>query len=282
MQRNSYICGCIKNSAMYVDRVINTMKNVGSCFNEYKIILAYDESNDHTLEKLQHHQSWFTANLITFDIIMCTNNDEIRVKNLANARNTLLNKVREYKQKDTNNEWEYMIMIDCDDVSSGNFNTAVLDKYLKRDDWDCLTFNRMPYYDIWALSFDDYVWSCWNWENKSQIVCQTMYQKITEKINSIDKDSLMPCFTAFNGFGIYRIDKFIDGSYETDMPLELWHKIDSNIIERNKKIFNDNLNLTSNSYDCEHRTFHLQAILNHNAKIMISPLFLFQQNVVQI
>jgi hypothetical protein len=46
------------------------------------------------------------------------------------------------------------------------------------------------------------------------------------------------------------------------------------ILEKNKKLFDYNISY-HHDLDCEHRKFHLEAIKKNNARIRISPLFLF-------
>ena len=51
-----YICGCVKNCGKYIDNVFNNINKITKYFKEYKIILAYDESTDNSLDKLNEHK----------------------------------------------------------------------------------------------------------------------------------------------------------------------------------------------------------------------------------
>ena len=50
------ICGTIRNCAPYLDKIFQNMELIGSLFEDYVIILYYDESYDDTLEKLKNYQ----------------------------------------------------------------------------------------------------------------------------------------------------------------------------------------------------------------------------------
>lgn len=273
---NCYILGAVKNCGPYITKSMTVLQKLGSVFNNYHIIIAYDESNDNTLTELQSSKIFFESNGISFDILICNNTNKSRTINLSNARNTLLNAMREHKSDDDLNLWNYFIVIDCDDVAAiGDINTKLLSYYLKRsDDWDSLSFNRDDYYDIWALSFDDYIWSCWGFKEKKDSIVAQIKTKIMDKLNSLNKDDLLPCYSAFNGLAIYKVDKFINCEYDYKPPKKLIDVIDNNIIKRNEILVDDEI---VDHDDCEHRHFHLQAIIKNNAKIRISPLNIYNR-----
>jgi hypothetical protein len=162
-------------------------------------------------------------------------------------------------------------MMDFDDVCSYQINKNLIPYYLNRTDWDCLTFNRKNYYDIWALSFEDYIYSCWNFPNSKKVV-KNMKMLITRILATLAPDQLYRCYSAFNGFGIYRIDKFIDCEYRWIIDYKQFPRP---ILERNFALTGTTPIVRNINEDCEHRSFHFQAIQKHNAKIMISPHNLF-------
>ena len=71
-------------------------------------------------------------------------------------------------------------------------------------------------YDIWALLFDDYRHNCWGFYDKSPIVVNIMTNVIVDKLKNLKSNSL-EVLSAFNGFGIYKTDRFkgfyYDGLY---------------------------------------------------------------------
>jgi hypothetical protein len=177
--------------------------------------------------------------------------------------------------------YEYFIMIDMDDINAGSLHTEVLQKYLQmQDQWDSLSFNRRFYYDIWALSIDPFFVSCWHWaDDKRQFenpeVTQLMHHYITVKLK--ESTGLVECLSAFNGFAIYKKDKFIKSHYEPDIRTTLalmpkvWIEQTSKILQR--KIYTNWLE------DCEHRYFHMKAVLEGGTKIRIAREILFEEPI---
>jgi hypothetical protein len=171
---------------------------------------------------------------------------------------------------------EYFIMMDMDNVNEGQMNMDVLRQTMdKHSEWDSVSFNRPGYYDLWALSIDDYVYSCWGWDKCWQIV-EIMRDYITNKLSKVSENEFVPCRSAFNGFAIYKTEKFIDIDYDWKMPKEFM-KLEE--LLHQQKILNSvpfsPLNVQTDEPDCEHRAFHMRAISKHNARIRISPKILF-------
>ena len=101
---------------------------------------------------------------------------------------------------------------------------------------------------------------------------------INNLLNYLEKDELLPCFSAFNGFAIYKTDIFKDCIYDGKIRLDLIPK--EYLMETMKKnssdiTFNEESWLSSKNEDCEHRSFHFDAINKKNARIFISPDKLF-------
>ena len=262
-----FIVGCVRNCGEYLDNVFNNIIKITKLFDEYKIIIAYDTSNDNSLDILLEKQK----NIDNFILLINENPLSCnRVINITNARNLILNKIKELY----NESWNYYINLDCDNVCSENIDINILNKYLVRDDWDSLSFNKYnSYYDIWALSYDPYIYSCWHWINNNHITYNIIKPDIENKLKELNEDELFPCFSSFNGFAIYRLEKFINCTYNYSLSENIQY-MPKDILENNKKIFNYNISY-HDDIDCEHRKFHLEAINKNNARIRISPLSLF-------
>lgn len=255
------ICGTVKNCGTYLDKIFLNMESIGSLFKEYVIILYYDHSKDNTLLKIQKYKDLYPDRFHYY-----INNDTLvqeRTINIAKGRNKCLDMIREKY-----NDFDYFIMMDCDDVCAGNFKKNVLLYYLLRNDWDGLSFNHPNgYYDVWALSKDPLFLGCNLFPNGPHIYMNY----IKNIIQKTPLDALIPCFSAFNGFAIYRREKFLNCSYDGSLNYEYVPKkfIEKNISYTGKPI------MTNLKEDCEHRRFHFQAIRDNNARIRISPLCIF-------
>jgi hypothetical protein len=241
------------------------MELLGSLFNDYRIIIYYDHSTDDSLDKLKEYQRKNKkmhlyinkGKLLTY-----------RTHRIALGRNTCLDLIRQYYSN-----YPFFIMMDCDDRCARDLNIKILKDYLNKNNWDGLSFNYPGgYYDSWALSKLPFVLSCHHFKNGDAVK-----QMITKLIETTSPNKLIRCLSAFNGLAIYKTPKFIncyyDGRYRTDY-IPNWMK---NIhINKNPHLIPpQNLEGGLKYEDCEHRHFHLQAILKNSAKIRISPHCLF-------
>jgi hypothetical protein len=269
-----FIGGCTRNCASYLDKVFFNTRKISTKFEDVCVIIAYDESNDGTYEKLVHHGKYFrNFFIITFDHLL-----NGRIENLTRARNSILEKIRFLTKNDEYYQyWEYFIMMDMDNVCSGNMDVDILDEYINRYDWDCLSFNRREYYDIFALSYEPYVYSCWHWGSRDHCwkVVTTMHKDISDRLANLPADELMDCFSAFNGFAIYRVHAFDGCFYEHTIP-DLFFEKDQ--IEENERLLGMKIISNKSGY-CEHVLFHINASKNNGAQIKISTKFIFTDNI---
>jgi len=165
--------------------------------------------------------------------------------------------------------------MDCDDVCTQKVNIEILNYYLNSDkcldsdlEWDSISFNKDPYYDLWALSKYPYSYGCMHFENWK--AWGTFIEKI---IKETPPNKLIPCLSAFNGFAIYKTNKFINCYYDPKPRFDL---IPSHLLKINESLAGPIwIKGKAALIDCEHRSFHLLAINKNNAKIRISPLILF-------
>jgi hypothetical protein len=249
------ICGTIKNCSKYLDNVLKNMKIIGEIFEDYKIILFYDSSSDETLNIVKNYQK------TNENIILYVNKYEIsqyRTIRIAYGRNMCLQYINKFLS-----DYDFFIMMDCDDVCSGKINIDILKYYLKNnDEWDSLSFNSKNYYDIWALSIYPFCLSFFHFKNNPYHIIK---KYIDNKLNNLNDKELIECYSAFNGFSIYKLNKFFNCKYDGKFNLNLFSK---NIINKNIKFIKSNLDL-SQYEDCEHRNFHIEAIKKNNAKIRI-------------
>ena len=161
--QKAYICGCVRNCAQHLPKVFANIDRIGSLFSEIRILIAYDESTDGSLQVLNHLALSRPYMRILVNYHPMTN---IRTQNISNARNLMLETIR---SDIDHRDFAYFMMIDCDEVCGRNMNLEHLARFVNPtesiESWDSISFNRGDYYDIWAFSNDPYVASCWNWEN---------------------------------------------------------------------------------------------------------------------
>jgi hypothetical protein len=170
--------------------------------------------------------------------------------------------------KENQTEFPYFIMMDLDDVNIKEVNIEPIKKVLNRDDWDSVSFNKPVYYDIWALSIKPYYLSC---AHIGEEAGSAMSNYITNLLKNTNTAELIQCASAFNGFAIYRTEKFLNCYYYGRLNLSLLPK---DLIKQNIDLFKGKFDYNKVE-DCEHRSFHLMAINKNQARIKISPEIVF-------
>ena len=254
---------CVIGSTIYknegfLHKSFENIKKIQSLFDYCKIVICYDNSGDNWLKELcELKKDGFDIDIIINKKPRFNHNGG-RAFNIGQARNQILSHIY-----DKYIDYNYFIMCDLDDVFNVNMNIDVLQKYIPNKenknkvpdcenpnyDWDALSFYNKGYYDLWALSIDDYQDSVWSRDNPLEI-CKEMITYLKEKIENT-KENMIKVDSAFNGFCIHKLDKFNDINYEV------------------ATILNDNIII-----DCEHRIFYKKAN-KKGLKIMMSKDCLF-------
>ena len=268
---NCCICGPVKNCGPYLTKVFENIEKIGSLFDDYKILIFYDKSNDNTLDLLKEYQAKNPR------LLFYVNNQPLspfRTHNIAYARNHCLKYIRENIQT-----YPYFIMMDLDDVNCKEVNIEPLRNSLKRDCWDGLSFNSSPsYYDIWGLSIYPYCFS-YNHFNDNYNYHAIIKDYVMKLLRNLKPGELLPCISSFYGFSIYRTIKFLDTYYDGRVRLDLFPKeyISFHLkAQKSRKIvYKDYGHIKGRYEDCEHRAFHQMARSKSNARIMISPEVMF-------
>jgi len=256
------ICGTVRNCAPYLSKIFNTIEKIGTLFEDYVVILYYDKSFDNTLQLITEYMQTNSK------VKLYINSQQLspyRTHRIAKGRNKCIQIIRNNFK-----DYEYFIMMDMDDICSKNIKLNVLVDALNMDVsmWDSLSFNHPDgYYDLWALSKRPFIFSCHHFA-KSGDLWQTYIENV---IKECPPGSLIPCYSAFNGFAIYRTQKFLNCSYNGQFK---YNYISPKLLLENIAVAG-NMKVNRQYEDCEHRSFHFQAIRENGAQIRISPLCLF-------
>lgn len=273
-QNKCFVCGCVRNVAKYLPAVFQNIRKLQTVFDEICILMAYDDSDDNTLDLLKSIQKTTPRFYILVETEPLLPG---RTENIARARNALLQNIHHLQDTISEfREYSYFCMIDMDNISAGKVNPDVLAPFLNRTDWDALMFSREIYYDVWALSIRPYVFSCWHWYNRevSLYIIEKMKAYFHQKISVLRDTELLEVDSAFGGFGLYRLSKFTDCIYSAECPFPY---MTPEMLRENACALRIPLppNYQESYGDCEHRWFHMEAIHKHGAKIRVSPLILF-------
>ena len=115
-------------------KIVPTVKHIDKCgnkFKSYKVIIYENDSIDNTRNILNKNKKDNYFYIFEDKII-----EPLRTVRLSNGRNKLLDKVREIN---IDNTYEYLIMLDLDDVNnSGEFVNTIKSNF-KYDNWDVMT-----------------------------------------------------------------------------------------------------------------------------------------------
>ena len=259
MSNKCCICATVKNCGEYLNSIFLNIDCISKLFDDYRVIMYYDVSTDNTLHILQQYKN------VNPKFTFYENKNKMsiyRTHNIAKGRNYCIQTINRHYS-----DYEYFIMIDCDYVCSTPIKIEVLSEYLVRNDWDSLSFNRIYYYDLWALSFGPYAFSCWQFN----ININTQWGNISNVLDALPDNCLLPCYSAFNGFAIYKTSKFINCYYDGRVRTDI---IPKKLLDRNVQVCGK-IQYFGRTSDCEHRHFHYQAGIKNGARIRISPKILF-------
>jgi hypothetical protein len=252
------ICGTVRNCEPFLNKIFQNMELLGSLFEDYIIILYYDESHDNTLNIMKQYQEKNPK------FLFYVNKGPLlpyRTFRLALGRNFCIDSIRS-----NYSDYEYFIVMDCDDRCAKDININIMKLYLSQDTWDCLSFMHPDgYYDCWALSIYPYIANCY-------IYNVGLNSGVDKVVRLSKKKKLIRCSSAFNGLAIYRTNKFINCKYNGSFTLK---NIPYELLIMNMKVvhgFKKNKPIE----DCEHRAFHFEAIKKNGARIRISPFKLFK------
>jgi hypothetical protein len=277
---NNCVVGlCVYNNERGLPSVLSNIvcMSQSKLFDKITVVAYYDTSADKSYSILDSFKSQHSKYTLIEMIIISNNKREIRMSlgnanrvtsksrtaRIAVARNRILNYMRS-----TQNKNKYFIMMDSNEYACvGQINIDTLRDALHRShEWDSISFDREAgYYDHWALSFDPHIYSFFHVQNKTEALHQMIANFSNKLAASRESRKLIPVYSAFNGFAIYKTHMFLNCNYSSSIRLHMFPKE----LLMHCKILNHYKN------DCEHRQFHLEAIKKNGAKIMVSPLSIF-------
>ena len=305
------VCLCIYKSEDGLPYVLANLHKIyaSGIFSRFKVMAVYEANEAHfTSSRPSAHSSCSAYELLTsFANHLPINSVEIiknayptthvRQRNIGNARNTCLNRLRSMRDRgfgaDTDTgahtgavteTYDYFAMMDANNYSCiGPVDTDVLREAVSRsEEWDAVSFLREAgYYDYWALSFDPYIYSFFHFNNPMRYryeICDKMNAafKMYVETEASSDSGLLPVYSAFNGFALYKSAVYLseDLRYSDEIDLALFPE---DALKKQIQLVGCEIDGRIND-DCEHRYFHLASMQPpHNARIYIYSKFLFKK-----
>lgn len=193
------IVGTVRDCGSKLKNSIPDAVRLSGEFQEYKIILYENDSDDNTVQVINE----FAKDNKNITLITEKNIPGQRTERLAHGRNILLKEVRQKY-----NHYDFMIVIDLDYDKPNHTKSlrTVIEKM--PDNWGAVTAtSKIGYYDWWALRSSNLGLDhdCWHPPDECTNCACGQNPMDTGDLRQIIKEKNRKVESAFNGIGIYRI-----------------------------------------------------------------------------
>ena len=246
---NAIFAGTARNVEKYIEKNLDYIDKCGAKFKNYIVIIYENDSEDDTRNILIKN---FKSNY--YYIFEDNIKEQNRTIRIANGRNLILNKIRQLNNM-SNNFYDYLIMLDLDDIhKSGNFINSIEECFkIDVQIWDGLMANKNGiYYDVWALRCKNVIeYDCWKVYAEGDDKIKEEVMKLLHNINFPINNNLIEVDSAFGGIAIYKIKSIPNDCYYCGYYIE-----NNNMYAR-----------------CEHVYFN-ENIKKNGGKLFILPSFL--------
>ena len=283
------VCLCIYKSENGLPYVLTNLHTIhtSKIFDRIKIIAIHEKDNG-GINICNNSYAMLTsfANHLPPNSVEIIENQypttPVRQRNIGNARNTFLNRMRVLRDE-ANESYDHFAMMDTNDYACiGPVSVDVLrEAMMCAEDWESLSFLReAQYYDFWALSFDPFIHSFFHFKRGWYEIVDEMRTAFSAYIATYEHDGnekmLIPVYSAFNGFALYRSIIYLspDLRYSDDIDVRFYP---GEILTKQTQLLGCDTDGRTND-DCEHRYFHMASMqAPHNARIFIYAKSLFNK-----
>ena len=209
-QYNVIFGATLRDVEEYLEKILDHIDRCGQKFNTYALVIYENDSKDNTRKILETKKKENYFYIIEDGI-----NEPLRTARIANGRNKVVEKVNELN---ATNAYQYLIILDMDDVNvSGKF-VDTIDTCFSDMNWDVLTGNQSTlYYDMWALRKKGLLdWDCMIEHSKavaSGMPVEESDRKNIHVISKFDAGQRIDVDSAFGGVAIYKLSSIGDCRY---------------------------------------------------------------------
>ena len=196
------IVGTCQNVEAFLPQVLANFTTIASWWKECRIVVYENDSTDNT-STLLHEWKAKGGHIELVQETGLSTRYPNRVERLAYIRNRLLHYVPPF--------FDYMFMVDMDDVFAKPVQKASFEACFELKSWDVMTASTDWYYDIWALRVPGLIeFDCWDkfhkLENDGMSKKQAQHIAIDQykEIMSHQTDILL-VHSAFNAGALYKV-----------------------------------------------------------------------------
>lgn len=206
------ICGICKDVEPFVENSITNIEALGQRFQDYRVILYENNSQDKTPLLFA---KWAQTNPRVLFVSETVEEKELpssRMEKIARARNKVLNLVREGDFED----FPYLIMVDLDFPGPWPIDAVVetLDTPLE---WDAVGSNGM----LNGYYYDRYAFRDWEFPLGPELLGPTWWVDISYSRFFWMQDTWSQVFSSFGGLAIYKTKTITQFSYAGTVTADL-------------------------------------------------------------
>ena len=226
-------CIPVRNESSNIKDLFKTLDNLSKSFIDYFIVFIESDSSDDSSSLIKEYLLNTKGVLINKNL----SNIKNRVMRLAISRNEYLSYI---KKNDLLKSFDLMIVLDCGGVNNKLTAKKIKKAISQNKNWvGIFPTQKILYYDIWTLRIKNFIdYDCFEelfkaYKKNNKI--KKIFFKLIGKflfINYLTKSKKINVISAYGGMGIYKLDKVINFTYDSNNGKNCEH------VEFNKKIYN--------------------------------------------
>ena len=226
-------CIPVRNESSNIKDLFKTLDNLSKSFIDYFIVFIESDSSDDSSSLIKEYLLNRKGVLINKNL----SNIKNRVMRLAISRNEYLSYI---KKNDLLKSFDLMIVLDCGGVNNKLTAKKIKKAISQNKNWvGIFPTQKILYYDIWTLRIKNFIdYDCFEelfkaYKKNNKI--KKIFFKLMGKflfINYLIKSKKINVISAYGGMGIYKLDKVINFTYDSNNGKNCEH------VEFNKKIYN--------------------------------------------
>lgn len=247
--KNVVITGLCRNIIDVLEHTVARLRKTGELFNDYRILIYENDSDDGTTQALKKYFSGDTkttlAQEVTGQSMFGKTRELERPKYLAGLRNTCFEGIRLLNKFFAT---DYILVVDLD--LDGGWSYDGICNSFSYDDWSAITANGMEYVDATYIGSDGETFSeykplffdTWAWRDMDTHMLKVPSSADVNELNFSRGERPVEVNSNFNGLGIYNYEEAIDCRFDAilsddDTVVNEWAYFHNEMKKRGSRIF---------------------------------------------